>query len=66
MDHNIPLENLWFAKEYGYVHNTSGLKYPQSNGEAKRGVRTVKALLKKTEYPYLSLLAYTEKTTLLI
>ena len=44
-----------FAKDYGFVHNTSSPKYPQSNGEAKRGVRTVKALLKKTEDPYFSL-----------
>ena len=47
-----------FAKEYGFVHNTSSPKYPQSNGAAKRGVRIVKALLKKTEDPYLFLLAY--------
>ena len=47
-----------FAKEYGFVHNTSSPKNPQLNGEAKRGVRTVIALLKKTEDPYLSLLVY--------
>ena len=31
-----------FAKQYGFVHNTSSPKYPQSNGETERGVRTIK------------------------
>ena len=35
-------------------------KYPQSNGEAERGMQTVKSLLKKADQddPYLALLAY--------
>ena len=64
--HGIPLEVVLdkglqyssrefanFSKEYGFVHSTSSPKYLQSNGEAERGVRTVKVLLKKTEDPYL-------------
>ena len=57
--HGIPLEvaivsdnglqhsSREFAKisrEYGSVHSTSSPKHPQSNGEAERGVQTVKAL----------------------
>ena len=51
-------EFAMFSKEYGFVHSTSSPKHPQSNGEAKRGVKTVKALLKKAEDPYLALSAY--------
>ena len=32
--------------------------FPQSNGEAERGVQTVKKLLKKSVDPYLALLLY--------
>lgn len=47
-----------FATEWGFVHTTSSPRYPQSNGEAERAVRTVKGLMKKSKDPYLALMAY--------
>ena len=47
-----------FTTEYGFVHTTSSPRYPQANGEAERGVRTVKALLRKNEDIQLALLSY--------
>ena len=47
-----------FAEEWGFTHLTSSPKYPQSNGEAERAVKTAKSLLKKADDPYLSLLSY--------
>uniref|UniRef100_A0A8C5D510 Gypsy retrotransposon integrase-like protein 1 n=1 Tax=Gouania willdenowi TaxID=441366 RepID=A0A8C5D510_GOUWI len=52
-----------FAKEYCFEHITSSSRYPQSNGEAERDVRTVKDLLKKASDPYRALLA--DRTTAL-
>ena len=47
-----------FAREYGFKHATSSPNHPQGNGEAERGVRTIKNLLKKEGDLYLALLAY--------
>ena len=47
-----------FAKEWGFKHVTSSPRFPQSNGEVERGVRTVKNLLQKAEDPAKGLLAY--------
>ena len=47
-----------FAASYGFVQSTSSPRYPRSNGEVERAVRTAKGLLKKNEDPYLALLTY--------
>ena len=52
------LEFKKFAEEYGFLHTISSPKFPQSNGEAERAVKTVKALLKKSEDLYLAMLIY--------
>lgn len=47
-----------FAKHYGFTHAMSSPRFPQSNGEAERAVRTVKGLLQKAKDPYMALLKY--------
>ena len=47
-----------FAQEWGFQHTTSSPRFPQSNGEAERAVRTVKDILQKEQDPAKALLAY--------
>ena len=51
-----------FASQYGFSHITSSPKYPQSNGEAERAVRTIKDILKRNKIQngdmYMAMLAY--------
>ena len=47
-----------FARQYGFEHITSSHYHPHCNGEAERGVKTIKCLLKKSGDHYLALLAY--------
>lgn len=47
-----------FAKTYGFSHVCSSPYYPQSNGQVERAVKTVKQLIKDSDDPCLSMLAY--------
>ena len=47
-----------FCKEYGVDHITSSPHFPQSNGEAERGIQTVKRLWKKVKDKQKALLDY--------
>ncbi|XP_064475825.1 uncharacterized protein LOC135389723 [Ornithodoros turicata] len=47
-----------FARSYGFRHETSSPRYPRSNGEAERMVRTVKDIMKKSDDVFLALLSY--------
>jgi transposase InsO family protein len=52
------LEFAHFARAYGFHHDCSTPKFPQSNGQVERTVQTVKQLLKQSSDPYKSLLNY--------
>ncbi|GBL76764.1 hypothetical protein AVEN_53437-1 [Araneus ventricosus] len=47
-----------FAKSYGFTHISSNPKFSQSNGLIETAVKTVKACIKKSRDPYLTLMAY--------
>ena len=47
-----------FAAARGFLYTTSSPRFPQSNGEAERAVKTLKCLLAKSDNPYDTLLAY--------
>ena len=47
-----------FATSYGFVQITSSPDYPRSSGLSERTVKTVKAMLEKSNDPHLALLSY--------
>ena len=51
-------EFMKFSSSYGFKHQTSSPRYSQANGEIERSVKTVKSLLKKSQDPYIALMAY--------
>ena len=56
-----------FASEWQFVHRSSSLRYPQSNGRAENAVKTCKSLMKKAKAdggdPLLALLDWHNKPT---
>ena len=47
-----------FARECNFHHVTSSPLFPQSNGQVERAIQTAKKLLKRSDDPYMALLAY--------
>ncbi|KAM7293291.1 uncharacterized protein ISCGN_026421 [Ixodes scapularis] len=47
-----------FARDYGFNQVTSSPRYPQSNVEVERAVRTIKGLFSKNDDPFLALLVF--------
>ncbi|UYV78064.1 K02A2.6-like [Cordylochernes scorpioides] len=61
MDNGLQFKNYLFQnfeKRFGFRHIMSSPKYLQSNGMAESSVKMIKARLKKSQDPYLGLLAY--------
>ena len=44
-------ELFQFAREYGFTHVSSSLRFPHVNGAAERAVQTIKHMLKKESHP---------------
>ena len=44
-----------FASTYEFKHITSSPRFPQSNGQVERMVKTVKSMLKRSQDPYVEL-----------
>ena len=47
-----------FTNQFGFLHNTSSPRYPQSNGFAERMVQTAKKLIRRSPNHQLALLSY--------
>ncbi|XP_014669350.1 PREDICTED: uncharacterized protein K02A2.6-like [Priapulus caudatus] len=56
-----------FSRKWGFEHNTSSLRYPQSNGKVENAVKTIKNLIMKSKmaksYPYLAILDFRNTPT---
>ncbi|KAJ8881547.1 hypothetical protein PR048_018029 [Dryococelus australis] len=57
-----------FAREWNFVHKTSGPYYPQSNGMSERHIQTIKKTLKKAmaDHKYLHMVLLEKHNTPII
>jgi hypothetical protein len=53
-----------FTKAHGFIHQSSSLRFAQSNGASERAVQTAKNILRMADDSQLALLSY--RTTLII